>query len=368
MTLVLLLLAVVLLSYANGANDNFKAVATVYGSFTLRYRTALGLATAAQVTGSIASVFLAGALVAAFGGKGLVPDDAVANPRFLMAVGLGAAGTILVATRLGMPVSTTHAMLGGLVGAGLAIAPDRLAWTGLGGRFALPLLVSPVVALAAAGCLYPLARAVRLRLGIQESTCLCLAERIEPVAIGADGVAVIARTGVELSADLAGQCRRIYQGRVVGVSAQRIVDVLHLTSAFALGFARGLNDTPKILALLVAAAWSGISMPVSLAAIAVLMAAGGLIHSRRIAETLGRRITDMNRGQGFIANAVGSMLVIGASIAGMPVSTTHVSTGAIFGIGLWTGRTDWRVVGLIVAAWFLTFPLGLMLGYVIAAS
>ncbi len=365
MTLVLLLLAVTLLAYANGANDNFKAVATVYGSLTLRYRTALVLATSAQLAGSIASVFVAGALVAAFGGKGLLPDDAVADPRFLMAVGLGAAGTVLVATRLGMPVSTTHAMLGGLVGAGLAIAPDRLAWTGLGGRFVLPLLVSPAVAVVAAGCLYPLARGVRRRLGVQEMTCLCLAERIEPVAVTAQGALVIARTGVELSADLAGQCRRVYHGRVVGLSAQRIVDVMHLASSFALGFARGLNDTPKILALLVAAAWSGISMPVSLGVIAVFMAAGGLIHSRRIAETLGRRITEMNRGQGFVANAVGSVLVIGASIAGMPVSTTHVSTGAIFGIGLWTARTDWRVVGRIVAAWILTLPLALLLAYLI---
>ena len=68
------------------------------------------------------------------------------------------------------------------------------------------------------------------------------------------------------------------------------------------------------------------------------------------------------------ANAVGSTLVIGASIAGMPVSTTHVSTGAIFGIVLWTGRTDRRVVWRIVAAWVLTLPLGLLLGYVFAAS
>ena len=188
-------------------------------------------------------------------------------------------------------------------------------------------------------------------------TCLCLAERIEPVALTAEGVLVIARTGLELSADLAGQCRRVYHGRVVGLSAQRVVDVMHLASAFALGFARGLNDTPKILALLVAAAWSGMSMSLSLGAIAVVMAAGGVIHSRRIAETLGRRITEMNRGQGLVANAVGSTLVIGASIAGMPVSTTHVSTGAIFGIGLWTGRTDRRVVGQIVAAWVLTVPL-----------
>ena len=359
MTLLLLLLAAVcLLSYANGANDNFKAVATVYGSSTLSYRAALALATVAQVSGSIASVFLAGALVAAL----------VADPRFLAAVGLGAAATILVATRMGLPVSTTHAMLGGLVGAGLALAPEGLAWSKLGSRFALPLLVSPALAMAAAACLYPIARTVRQRLGVEEVTCLCIAERIEPVAVTAGGSLVIARTGVELTADLAGRCRKEYLGRVVGLSAQRVVDTLHQGSAFALGFARGLNDTPKIMALLVAAAWSGVSVPVSLGVIAVMMALGGIIHSRRIAETMGRRITGMNRGQGFVANAVGSTLVIGASLAGMPVSTTHVSTGAIFGIGVWTGRTDWPVVGRIIAAWVVTLPMGLLLAYAIASS
>ena len=101
-----------LLAYANGANDNFKPTATVYGTDTLNCRGALRLATAAQLAGSLASVFVAGALLKAFGGKGLVPDATVANVEFLMAVGLAAAGTVLVATRAGLPISTTHALIG----------------------------------------------------------------------------------------------------------------------------------------------------------------------------------------------------------------------------------------------------------------
>ncbi len=88
------------------------------------------------------------------------------------------------------------------------------------------------------------------------------------------------------------------------------------------------------------------------------MALGGLLHSRRIAETLGHRITSMNHGQGLIANSVASALVIGASLLGSPVSTTHVSTGAIFGIGVWSGKADTRVIGGIVLAWVATLPLG----------
>ncbi len=369
MTIILLLvLAALLLGYANGANDNFKAVATIYGSSTLGYRGALALATAAQVAGSIGSVFLAGALLKAFGGKGLVPDSTVADPRFLMAVGLGAAATVGAATRLGMPVSTTHAMIGGLVGAGLALAPAQILWSGFGGKLVLPMIVSPFAAVALAGALYPVVSTARKRLGINDVSCLCIAERIEPVEVTREGALVFARTGVELAADETGQCRRRYDGRVVGISAQRVVDGLHLGSGLALGFARGLNDTPKIMALLVAAAWSGLNPRVVLALIAGVMAAGGLLHSRRIAETLGRRITEMNRGQGFVANIAASSLVIGASVGGMPVSTTHVSTGAIFGIGLWTGKAHANVVVRILAAWVVTMPMALLLGYAVAIA
>jgi PiT family inorganic phosphate transporter len=366
--LLLLVLAALLLGYANGANDNFKAVATIYGSATLGYRAALALATAAQVAGSIASVLLAGTLLKAFGGKGLVPDATVADPRFLLAVGLGAAATVLLATRLGMPVSTTHALIGGLVGSALALAPAEILWTGLGGRFILPLLVSPVAAVVLAGALYPAARMVRNGLGINGVSCLCIAERLEPVEITRGGALVLARSGIELTADQVGQCQRRYDGRLVGISAQRVVDSLHLGSGLALGFARGLNDTPKIMALLVAAAWSGLNPRLALVLIAGVMAVGGLVHSRRIAETLGRRITRMNHGQGFVANIVASALVIGASIGGMPVSTTHVSTGAIFGIGLWTGSAHGSVVIRILAAWVATLPVALVLGYAIAAA
>ncbi len=366
MTTILLLLAALLLAYANGGNDNFKAVATVYGSATLGYRTSLLLATVAQLAGSAASVFLAAALVKAFSGAGLVPDAAVADPAFLVAVGVAAAATVLLATAVGMPISTTHAIIGGLVGAGLAIAPADLVWSSLGAKFLGPLLASPLLATAAAGILYPIARRARLRLGVDEVTCVCIARRVEAVVVSGEGTMVLARSGVELTTDQVSQCRQRYDGRVVGVSAQRIVDGLHVTSALSLGFARGLNDTPKIMALLVAGAWSGLSPRMSLTMIAAVMAAGGLLHSRGIARTLGKRITEMNHGQGFVANAVASGLVIGASLVGMPVSTTHVSTGAIFGIGLWTGKTHWHVAGGIITAWLATLPAAALLGFAIA--
>src|SRR5690606_33040843 len=89
---------------------------------------------------------------------------------------------------------------------------------------------------------------------------------------------------------------------------------------------------------------------------------GGLLSARKVAETMSEKITTMNHGQGFTANAVTSVLVIGASRFGMPVSTTHVSCGALFGIGTVTGGADRGMIGKVLGAWVLTLPLGAVLG------
>ena len=357
MLLVLLLLSALALAFANGANDNFKATATLYGSGNLDFDASRRLATIAQVGGSLASVFWAQALLRSFGGKGLVPDAVVADPVFLFAVGTGAAATVLLATRVGLPVSTTHALVGGLVGAGVSLSPASISWSALTGQFVVPLLASPLLALAATSFLYPLVHRARRRFGIEASTCLCVGPVSEPVRAGASGALVIARTGLVLTLDEAAQCRKLYSGNFLGAPAQAIADRLHQGSAVALGFARGLNDTPKVLALVVTAGWSGLDPRLSLGIVAVVMAVGGWLRAERVAETLSHRITSISPGQGLLANSVASSLVICASLAGSPVSTTHVSTGSIFGIGLWNEATDWKVVGGIVAAWLGTLPL-----------
>jgi len=92
------------------------------------------------------------------------------------------------------------------------------------------------------------------------------------------------------------------------------------------------------------------------------MAIGGVLNARRVAETMSRKITAMNPGQGFTANLVTSLLVIGASLMAWPVSTTHVSVGALFGIGVVNRAARWRTVLTILAAWFVTLPLAALLG------
>ena len=124
MIITLLFLSALFLAYWNGANDNFKGVATLYGSGTVSYRTAITLATVATFAGSICAIFIAQGLVESFSGKGLVPQDLAGTPGFLAAVGFGAAITVLLATRMGVPVSTTHVSVGAIFGIGL-VSGDR---------------------------------------------------------------------------------------------------------------------------------------------------------------------------------------------------------------------------------------------------
>jgi PiT family inorganic phosphate transporter len=83
-----------------------------------------------------------------------------------------------------------------------------------------------------------------------------------------------------------------------------------------------------------------------------------VLNARRVAETMSRKITRMNPGQGFTANLVTALLVAGASRLGLPVSTTHVSVGALFGVGVVNGTARSRTVLAILLAWATTLPLG----------
>jgi inorganic phosphate transporter, PiT family len=363
-----LLLAAVFLAFANGANDNFKGVATLYGSNGASYRTALALATVATLAGSIASVFLADGLIKAFSGKGLVPDTIAASQGFLLAVAFGAALTVMLATRLGFPISTTHALTGALVGAGFIAAGDALNLGQLGTAFFLPLLVSPALAVLIAMPFYAAAsRGVKL-FGIERESCVCVGPRqFVPVSTMASTMAstlasagccdagCVTSAGLELSVGSSSECVTKYRGYVLGLTAQGLVDGLHYCSAAAVSFARGLNDTPKIAGLLLVV--KAFDIRISMIALAAAMALGGLVAARRVAETMSKRISTMNDGQALSANLVTAALVIGASRYGLPVSTTHVSVGAISGAGIVNGTLQGSVLASILLSWVLTLPL-----------
>jgi PiT family inorganic phosphate transporter len=359
MVFVLLLLAALLLAYANGANDNFKGVATLFGSYTTKYKGAIAWATITTFLGSIAAIFLAHQLIINFSGKGLVPQSVTQDPLFILAVASGAGLTVLTATIIGMPISTTHSLVGALVGGGLMAAGSNVVLSQLWYIFLIPLLVSPFMAALLSGGIYYFFHFMRLQLGVTKDTCVCVksgqTHTIPELATTDRNFAakVKERAGIDIAQ--VDHCEEIYKGQVMGLTAQQILDFLHYISAGMVSFARGLNDTPKIVGMLVLLQMINIQW--SLALVGVVIAVGGLLNARKVAKTMSHRITPMNSGQGFTANLMTSLLVTTASTHGMPVSTTHVSVGSIFGIGGATRQGNTKMIGRIISAWVITLPM-----------
>jgi inorganic phosphate transporter, PiT family len=363
MLLFALLFAMTLfLAYANGANDNFKGVATLYGSNTASFRTALAVGTLATLAGCISSVFLAEALVKAFSGKGLVPDAISASPQFLLAVAIGAASTVMLATVIGFPISTTHALTGALVGAGAVAAGAQLNLSVLGTAFVLPLLLSPLASVLLTMPVYKLLHELSKRSGIKKESCICIGpSQFVPVreltlnACGAQYSMAGPTSGLSVTVGTTADCVAKYSGNVLGVSSQNVVNGLHYLSAIAVSFARGLNDTPKIIGLLLVV--KALDVRFGMLAVALAMALGGLLNARKVAETMSKKISKMNDGQALTANLVTAFMVLFASRFGMPVSTTHVSVGAISGIGLVNGSADKKMISAILMSWVMTLPI-----------
>ena len=357
MTALALFLATCFLAYSNGANDNFKGVASLFGCRAASYRTALTWATITTFAGSITSIFFAQALLKKFSGKGLVPDTVVGSGLFVLAVAIGAAITVILATRLGFPISTTHGIMGAIVGSGLVAVGGDVNFAALGKGFVLPLLLSPVLAILLGALLYFVLRSLRLGLGITKEWCVCVGceERVivQPQPASILTMRASAPT-LTLSVDEMENCRERYAGSMLGLGSQTVMDGAHFLSAGIVSFARGLNDTPKIVALLLLL--KALDIRWGFFAVAATMAVGGLLNARRIAETMSHKITAMNHGQGFSANLATGILVIFASFFVLPVSTTHVSVGALFGIGLTTGEANPRVMRNIALSWIVTLP------------
>ena len=359
MLITFLFFAVCFLAYSNGANDNFKGVASLYGSRTCGYRTALTWATVATFAGSVVAALVAQALLKKFSGKGLVPDALTASPQFLLAVGYGAGTTVLLATLLGFPISTTHALTGALVGAGLVAGGwGGVQFSALGKSFVLPLLLSPLLAVVVGALIYLLFRFARLRAGVTKEMCLCAGVEQRVIALPQPNGLFAAQSipAFTLTADEEKSCRQRYAGRALGINAGLLLDGLHFLSAGAVSFARGVNDTPKIAALLLVA--SAFDVRSALVAVAIAMAIGAVLSARKVAETMSHKITEMNPGQGFAANLSTALLVTTASYHGLPVSTTHVSVGSLLGIGITTRQVKWSPVFKVLLSWVITLPCG----------
>jgi PiT family inorganic phosphate transporter len=355
-SLLVVLAAVVWLAFANGANDNSKGVATLIGAARLSRRAALRYAAVTTFLGSMAALALARGLLARFGGKGILAPELIDTPAFPVAVAAAAAATVFLATRLALPVSTTHALVGALAGVG--VVSGTLHGGTLAAAFLGPLLLSPPLALGATAIAYPALRRLRLALGVSHESCVCLA--VEPLPVDASGAVTSASAALRVVHGESERCAG-YSGTVAGVSAQRLLDACHLATAGAVSFARGVNDTPKIAALLLLAAPLGLAGGSPLLLVGLVMAVGGLLAARKVAATMSHGITSMNDGQAFTANLATALMVLVASRFGLPVSTTHVSVGALFGIGAVNGSARWKTIAAIVLSWVLVLPLSALL-------
>ncbi|OCK43374.1 phosphate permease [Tenacibaculum soleae] len=323
MILLLLFIAACFLAYSNGANDNFKGVATLFGAGITSYKKAINWATITTFSGAVAAIFLAEELVKNFSGKGLVPNDLIQTPNFAIAIALGAAITVFTATKIGMPISTTHSLVGGLLGAGIMAVGAEFNFTKLSNTFLIPLIVSPLMAAFLSLTVYLFFKFLRKQiptLNKQHSTLL-------------------------------------------NIDSNKILDSLHYISSGIVSFARGLNDTPKIVGLLIII--NTINIKWSMISVAIIMALGGLINAKKVGETMSNKITKMNSGQGFTANIITGLLVTTASVHGLPVSTTHVSVGSLFGIGTVTKKANYKVIGKIILSWILTLPIAAIMSALI---
>ena len=352
------------LAFANGANDVSKAIATLVGSGVTGYRTAILWGTAWTVLGAVLSGVIATAMVKTFS-QGLLAPGVSASPNLVVAVLVGAMLWVLVASRTGLPVSTTHALTGAIVGAGLiAFGREGLLWEGIGKKIVLPLILSPLLALTLSLVLHPLTRRVAAR---WEGTCLCVmpAARALVMINGQGATRTLFQTmtlGRPVMAVPARCARAGLNGLTVGL------DSIHWCSSGLASLARGTNDAPKIAAMLLLgsaiASWSSVAaQSAAIIGVAVAMGLGSYLGGLRVTKVLAEKVTQMNHSEGLSANLTTSSLVFVSALMGLPVSTTHVSSSAIIGIGLLKGvsAVRWTTVRDMVLAWVITLPASALL-------
>lgn len=349
-----LIIITLFVAFANGANDVSRGIATLFGSGVSNYRAAVIWGTIWTVLGVLTASFMTQALVATYSGKGLLQTPPTTS-AFLLAVAIGAVGWLAIATRTGLPVSTTHSLTGALVGVALVnVGTGGIIWTAVTKKVVYPLLFSPLISLVLMMIVLPLLRPLARRV---ECYCLCIEQN---VLVTPHGVLLRDTSSVNVAVASQSQCGE-------SVARFTIIGGLHWISAGATSFFRGLNDTPKIIALgIAAAAVSGISHQAFYVMLAVAMGAGSYISGRRVTETLAKKVVRLTLRNGFAANLVTSILVGFASRLALPVSTTHVSSGAIIGGGV-IDRADvhWKMVGEMALAWIVTVPASAIIAAVV---
>lgn len=333
------------IAFANGSNDVSKGIATLAGSGVTNLGRAILWGTVWTGLGALAAVLVAKALVRTFA-TGMLAPGIHPTVATALAVICGAALWVAISTHQALPVSTTHAIVGAVSGVAMvAFGLHGMNWAVIADSVVLPLLLSPLAALALT--------AVSIRIiGIvaPQTDCVCLQ---------AGQTAIATETGAAITAPIVHLATCKASERTAGVAGITFNHLHWLTSA-ATSFSRGLNDTPKMVALIIGgillAQHSTIPRFWAFLAVATGIVAGSWFAGRRVSDVLARKLIRMDHREGFVANLVTAALVGPGAALGLPMSTTHVASGAILGLSSRERKPNLSLVRDMSLAWVLTLP------------
>jgi len=389
------------MAWGIGANDVANAMATSIGSGALNIRQALIIAAIFEFAGAV----LAGGEVTSTIRKDMVDAalfaDAPETFIYGMLATLLAAGTwLLIASRKGWPVSTTHTIVGAIVGfAVVAVGVDAVNWSKVG-SIVMSWVISPLTAGFIAYLIYqsvqklilrhedPLARAKRyvpvyIFFAAFTMTLVTILKGLKHVGMDislANSYFLAALIGLLISLVGAFAIRRIKPDKKLDkkqhfYTVERVFGVLMIVTACSMAFAHGSNDVANAigpLAAVISVARTGIVGAQSAVPIWVLALGGaGIViglatYGVRVIATVGHRITQLTPSRGFAAELAAASTIVIASGTGMPISTTHTLVGAVLGVGMARGieAIDLRVVRRIFVSWVITIPAGAFLAII----
>ncbi len=387
------------MTWGIGANDVANAMGTSVGSGAITVRQAIIIAAIFEFTGA----FLAGGHVTSTIRKGIIDPAPIANnPEILvfgMLASLLAAGVwLMIASYRGWPVSTTHSIIGAIVGFAIAgIGIDSVKWVKIG-QIAASWVVSPVLGGLIA---FILMKSIR-HLILETDNPFKSAKRWSPAYVFLVGFIIslvtlfkgLKHLNFHLSVPMSFAVATAIGAVITGIgwvlidrihvdaaadrefhyaSVENVFAPMMLFTAAAMAFAHGSNDVANgigPLAAVVSILESGgqVAQEAALPNWILIMGGVGIVVGLatmgvRVMRTIGTRITALTPSRAFCATLAAASTVVLASRTGMPVSTTHIAVGAVIGVGLarGIGAIDLRVIGGIVVSWFVTLPIGAVL-------
>ena len=391
------------MAWGVGANDVANAMATSVGSKALTIKQAIIIAAIFEFLGA----YLAGGQVTATIRKGMMDTSLLVDSPELLVYGmlasLLAAGIwLLVATRAGWPVSTTHSIVGAIVGfAAVGIGIDAVNWAKVG-TIAMSWIISPALAGVVA---YALFRSVQ-RLIFDAEKPFQASKKYVPYYIFLVGFVVslvtmfkgLKHVGLDLSTV---ECYSLAVGfgfisMLVGkyfinklkfdpsadadyhfTNVEKVFGVLMMFTASAMAFAHGSNDVANAvgpLAAVVSIVQSGgeVTQKSAMAGWILLLGGVGIVaglvmYGKKVIATVGSNITELTPSRGFAATLAAATTVVLASGTGLPISTTHTLVGAVLGVGMARGiaAVNMNVVRTIFMSWIITLPAGAILSIII---